>query len=147
MLLAVLAIFPSLIAALTNPAALIKAETLPPLAPDVSIASTPSDASILNFAQSLKYLSRALYASGLAAYNRTDFVAAGFGDPFYADVQQIYFNEQSHVSLLYAAVISAGGQSISMAEYDFPYGDVEGFVRLAAVVAGLEVSGCVYSLY
>lgn len=68
---------------------------------DVAMDFNPSsggDVTILNYALTLEYLERKFYQEGLANYTQADFVAAGFPDPFYANLCEIYYDEK--VSLL-----------------------------------------------
>jgi Ferritin-like domain len=52
------------------------------------------DVTILNYALTLEYLERKFYQEGLANYSHADFVAAGFPDPFYANLKEIYYDEE-----------------------------------------------------
>lgn len=52
------------------------------------------DTTILNYALTLEYLERKFYMEGLANYTQADFVAAGFADPFYANLKEIYYDEE-----------------------------------------------------
>src|SRR6187402_2237690 len=52
------------------------------------------DITILNYALTLEYLERKFYQEGLKNYTQAQFVAAGFPDPFYDNLKEIYFDEQ-----------------------------------------------------
>ena len=52
------------------------------------------DVTILNYALTLEYLERKFYQEGLANYTQAQFVAAGFPDPFYKNLKEIYYDEQ-----------------------------------------------------
>jgi len=52
------------------------------------------DVTILNYALTLEYLERKFYQEGLANYTQADFVAAGFPDPFYDNLKEIYYDEE-----------------------------------------------------
>jgi hypothetical protein len=52
------------------------------------------DVTILNYALTLEYLERKFYEEGLANYTQADFIAAGFPDPFYDNLKEIYYDEQ-----------------------------------------------------
>lgn len=98
------------------------------------------DGIILNFALTLEFLQRAFYEGALAQFTQADFVAAGLEDPFFANLQAIYFDERSHVEFLTFALLTAGIEPTSELEYEFPYTDVASFVGLASVIEGVSVS-------
>ena len=104
--------------------------------------STPkvNDGIILNYALTLEYLERAFYRGALANFTHEDFVAAGFEDPFYANLREIYFDEQTHVSFLSGALTAAGVVPTVELEYSFPYTDVTSFITLSSVLEGVGVS-------
>lgn len=52
------------------------------------------DTTILNYALTLEYLERNFYMGGLANFTQAQFVAAGFPDPFYANLKTIYNDEK-----------------------------------------------------
>lgn len=61
----------------------------------VDFAAPPGgDVTILNYALTLEYLERKFYQEGLANYTQEQFVAAGFPDPFYHNLCEIYYDEQ-----------------------------------------------------
>ena len=70
-------------------------------------SATTGDDFILDFALTLEYLQHAFYEGGLANFTEMDFVNAGFEDTFYTNLQQIYFDEQSHVSFLHSTLVAA----------------------------------------
>lgn len=104
--------------------------------------STPvvNDGIILNYALTLEYLERAFYREGIAKFTQDDFVKAGFADPFYANLQTIYFDEQTHVSFLSGALTAAKITPTVELKYNFPYTDVAGFITLSSVLEGVGVS-------
>jgi len=104
--------------------------------------STPvvNDGIILNYALTLEYLERAFYREGLAKFTHDDFVKAGFQDPFYANLQEIHFDEQTHVSFLSGALTAAKITPTVELQYNFPYTDVAGFITLSSVLEGVGVS-------
>lgn len=55
---------------------------------------------ILNYALTLEYLKRKFYMGGLAQFKQADFVNAGFPDPFYANLKEVYFDEMVALPLL-----------------------------------------------
>ncbi|RDW92347.1 hypothetical protein BP5796_01741 [Coleophoma crateriformis] len=95
------------------------------------------DIDILNYALTLEYLERKFYGDGLAKFGSSDFVAAGFPAPFYDNLKEVYFDEQTHVSFLAGALKDAG---VKEATYSFPYTDAKSFVALASVLEGVGVS-------
>ncbi|KAL8720291.1 MAG: hypothetical protein Q9225_002829 [Loekoesia sp. 1 TL-2023] len=98
------------------------------------------DGIILNYALTLEYLERKFYQEALANYTQADFVAAGFEDPFYANLKQIYVDEQSHVSFISGALTEAGITPTVELQYTFPATDVMSFVTLSSVLEGVGVS-------
>jgi hypothetical protein len=52
------------------------------------------DITILNYALTLEFLERKFYQEGLAKFSQADFVAAGFPDPFYANLKEVRFDEE-----------------------------------------------------
>ena len=125
-------------------AALAIGKTSPSSLPKRVSAPLVDDGIILNFALTLEFLQRAFYESALAQFTQADFVAAGLEDAFFANVQAICFDEQSHVEFLILALLAAGIEPTGELEYDFPYTDVASFVGLASVIEGVSVSAWVY---
>jgi len=109
-----------------------------PLEKRADFAAPPGgDVTILNYALTLEYLERAFYAGGLANFTQAQFVAAGFADPFYANLKEVYVDEQTHVAFLAGAL---GAAAVHEAMYSFPYTDVKSFISLASVLEGVGVS-------
>jgi hypothetical protein len=52
------------------------------------------DADILNYALTLEHLERKFYEDGLKNFSQADFVAAGFIDPFYDNLKEIFIDEK-----------------------------------------------------
>lgn len=104
--------------------------------------STPQvdDGIILNYALTLEYLERAFYRGALQNFTQADFVAAGFEDPFYANLQEVYFDEQTHVAFLSGALEAAKITPTVELQYTFPYTDVKSFVTLSSMLEGIGVS-------
>ena len=104
------------------------------------------DGIILNYALTLEYLERAFYREGLKNFTQKDFIAAGFEDPFYANLQEIYYDEQTHVSFLDGALKAAKITPTVELQYKFPYTDVASFITLSSVLEGVGVSAYVSRL-
>ncbi|KAI4200698.1 MAG: hypothetical protein LQ350_003715 [Teloschistes chrysophthalmus] len=106
--------------------------------------TTPAvnDGIILNYALTLEYLERKFYQEALANNTQADFVAAGFKDPFYTNLKEIYVDEQTHVKFLSDALTAAKVTPTVELQYTFPVqkGDVMGFATLASVLEGVGVS-------
>lgn len=113
-----------------------------PLVKRMGPVTTPvvNDGIILNYALTLEYLERKFYQEALANFTQADFVAAGFEDPFYANLQEIYLDEQTHVSFISGALKAAGVTPTVELQYTFPVTDVLSFVTLSSVLEGVGVS-------
>ena len=110
-----------------------------PLTKRVS-APAVDDGIVLNYALTLEYLQRAFYREGLAMFGREDFQLAGYPDPFYDNLLEIYLDELTHVTFLTGALLAAAIQPTVELEYAFPMMDVQSFVTLASVFEGVGVS-------
>ncbi|KAL9577743.1 MAG: hypothetical protein Q9212_006174, partial [Teloschistes hypoglaucus] len=108
------------------------------------VVNTPTvnDGIILNYALTLEYLERKFYQEALANNTQAQFVAAGFKDPFYTNLKEIYVDEQTHVKFLSDALTAAKITPTVELQYTFPVqkGDVMGFATLASVLEGVGVS-------
>ena len=98
------------------------------------------DGIILNYALTLEFLERKFYQEALAKFTRADFVAAGYADPFYDNLQEIYVDEQAHVSFLVEALTGAKITPTVELQYKFPITDVNSFITLSSVLEGVGVS-------
>lgn len=105
-----------------------------------------NDGVILNYALTLEYLERAFYREGLKNFTKKDFTTAGFEDPFYANLQEIYYDEQTHVSFLDGALKAAKITPTVELQYKFPYTDPVSFITLSSVLEGVGVSAYVFLL-
>ena len=103
---------------------------------------TPSvnDGIILNYALTLEFLERKFYSEALQRFSRADFVQAGFADPFYENLQQIYEDEKTHVTFLSGALTAAGVTPTVELEYAFGFTDVQSFVTTSSVLEGVGTS-------
>lgn len=115
----------------------------PAPAPAPAPAPTINDGVVLNYALTLEYLERAFYRDGLANYTREAFVAAGFEDPFYDNLVNIYSDEQTHVDSIRTALEAAGVTPTEELQYCFPATDAASFVTLSSVLEGVGVSAYV----
>lgn len=105
----------------------------------------------------LEHLEAAFYEEGLKNYTQADFVNAGLKDPFYANLQEVGKDEQSHEAFLTSALkgmfygldgddltlsafthqyLAAGASPVARCNYSFPATDAKSFASLASVLEG-----------
>jgi hypothetical protein len=115
---------------------------------------TGGDLTVLNYALTLEYLERKFYMEGLAQFNQQDFINAGFPDPFYDNLKEVYYDEMvklphslldiaddsDPVAFLAYAISSVPATPVQEAIYKFPFTDRKNFVGLASVLEGVGVS-------
>ncbi|KAJ5132686.1 hypothetical protein N7448_006844 [Penicillium atrosanguineum] len=99
-----------------------------------------TDGDILNYALTLEHLEATFYAEGLKNYTQQDFISAGYMDPFYANLQTIASDEQTHVQFLTQALSAAGASPVAACTYSFPATDVKSFLALGSILEGVGVS-------
>ncbi|KAH8646131.1 ferritin-like domain-containing protein [Xylariales sp. PMI_506] len=99
-----------------------------------------TDVDILNYALTLEHLEDVFYREGLAKFTQQDFVNAGFGESFLAELQGVAGDEASHVTFLTGALTAAGAPAVAECTYNFGVTDVKSFVALASVLEGVGVT-------
>lgn len=109
------------------------------------VVTTPvvDDSIILNYALTLEFLERKFYQEALAKFSKHDFQKAGFPDPFYKNLKQIYLDEKTHVDAIAGALVETGYTPTVELKYKFPFNTVKEFVTLSAVLEGVGVSAYV----
>lgn len=98
------------------------------------------DGIILNYALTLEYLERKFYQEALQKFSRDDFKRAGFADPFYDNLLEIYEDEKTHVTVIDGALKAAKITPTNELEYKFGLTDVKSFVALSSVLEGVGVT-------
>ncbi|KUI57883.1 Protein rds1 [Cytospora mali] len=122
------AISPSLAAPAGNVALQKRADFDPPSGGDVTI---------LNYALTLEYLERKFYSEGLQNYSKGCFHEAGFHHGFYEQLEEIYADEENHVSFLSGAL---GDAAVKEPTFSFPVTTPKEFITLSSVLEGVGVS-------
>lgn len=93
--------YSSIIASIAAGASLIAAapiESCDSYAVDYTVPG--GDATILNYALTLEYLERKFYSEGIAMFKKEKFAEAGFPDPFYDNLKEVYYDEVVLLPLL-----------------------------------------------
>ncbi|KAI5360085.1 Putative Ferritin-like superfamily [Septoria linicola] len=121
------------LAAMAAAAPLVERQAAPP-------PSGVDDATILNYALSLEHLENVFYQEALAKFSEEDFKKAGLGSSFYNNLQQISFDEKTHVAFLEAGLTAAGATPVKQCEYAFGVTDVQSFLATANILEGVGVS-------
>lgn len=98
------------------------------------------DGIILNYALTLEYLERKFYQEALQKFSRDDFQRAGFADPFYDNLLEIYFDEKTHVIVIDGALKAAKITPTNELVYSFGLTTVRSFVTLSSVLEGVGVT-------
>ena len=113
-----------------------------PVEVEKRVVSTPkvNDADILNYALTLEFLERKFYCEALSLFSQQDFIKAGFADPFYENLKEIYVDEKAHVSFISGALKAAGYTPTVELKYDFGFTTPRAFVTLSSVLEGVGVS-------
>jgi len=98
------------------------------------------DGVILNYALTLEHLEAAFYHDALAKLSKGDFAKAGYDATFYNNIQEVSYDEDTHVAFLTGALEKAGIPAATACQYSFPFTDVPSFLGLASVLEGVGVS-------
>lgn len=98
------------------------------------------DTTILQFALTLEHLENVFYKQALSMMPESDFVAAGYPEPYYSNLKYISHDEESHVEVLSSAIMAAGATPVAPCTYDFGFTDVKSFITLSSVLEGVGTS-------
>lgn len=106
-------------------------------ASSVKAASGPSDTTILNYALTLEHLENAFYHGALKKFSPKAFARAGYPSYVYSRVQELAYDEATHVAFLTGAL---GADATKACKYSFPYQTVDEFLALSRILEGVGVS-------
>ena len=109
-----------------------------------STSKTPSTAKDFKIIPKCKCFSLLDDHAKTNALIQANFIAAGFPDPFYANLVEIASDEKTHVSFLTTAL---GNAAVAECIYSFPSTTPAQFVALASVLEGVGVSAYVGPLH
>lgn len=98
------------------------------------------DLIILQFALTLEHLENVFYKEGLKSLPKSEFLAAGYSEDYYYNLQHIAYDEETHVVALEAAIKSVGATPVKACKYSFPYTDVPSFIYLSHALEKTGVS-------
>ena len=94
----------------------------------------------MRYALTLEHLEDKFYREGLANFTLADFMAAGFDETFYINLQAISAQETTHVTFLTGALVAAGQAPTVECTYAFGITSVKQFVATANIFEGLGTS-------
>lgn len=107
---------------------------------DTDYTPKVDDGIILNYALTLEYLERKFYQEALQKFSRDDFKQAGFADPFYDNLLEIYEDEKTHVTVIDGALKAAKITPTNELVYNFGLSTVQAFVTLSSALEGVGVT-------
>jgi len=99
-----------------------------------------NDADVLNYALTLEHLEDTFYHQGLANFTEAQFADAGFDSTFYKNLQEVAYDEATHVSFLTTALKAAGAMPVAACTYSFGVTSVDTFIATARIFEGIGVS-------
>lgn len=97
------------------------------------------DLDVVQYALTLEHLEYAFYRDGLQMFSKADFDDT-YPSSLYTFLEAVRNHEGAHVEQLTAVVSQLGGEPVEEAKYDFGYEDIEGFLKVAAVLENTGVS-------
>ncbi|ORY09219.1 ferritin-like domain-domain-containing protein [Clohesyomyces aquaticus] len=102
--------------------------------------STITDVDILQYALTLEHLEDKFYREGLANFTLKHFEEAGLDETFYKNLNEVSYDETTHVAFLTSALKAANATPVAECTYSFGVTSVASFIATAGILEGVGVS-------